>query len=408
MLLKKGDGMMFTIGTLIAKDDTWILWAIIIVWATVSIFLEQKYQWASTISGAIIALVGAMLLSNFKIIPTESPVYDTVWDYAVPISIPLLLFSSNILKIWKESRRLLYIFLIASVGTLMGTTVGFILLHQWIPYLSKIGAMMTGSYIGGGVNFAALSTKFKTPSDMISSTVVADNSVMALYFMLLIAIPSLPIIKRWFKTDYQTESTPETQQSYWQPKQIQLLDIALSIAIAVALVAISFKLSEVIQHVIPQSNVLLTILVSFFGDQYLLLTTLTLLAVAIWGDFFDKLAGSSEIGTFIIYIFFVVIGTPASFMTIIKTAPLLFVFVMIILIFNLGLSLILGKLFNFKIEEILLASNATAGGPTTAAALAISKGWQGLVGPILIIGTLGYVIGNYAGTLIYQLLIHIG
>ena len=120
------------------KDDTWILWAIIIVWATVSIFLEQKYQWASTISGAIIALVGAMLLSNFKIIPTESPVYDTVWDYAVPISIPLLLFSSNILKIWKESRRLLYIFLIASVGTLMGTTVGFILLHQWIPYLAKL------------------------------------------------------------------------------------------------------------------------------------------------------------------------------------------------------------------------------------------------------------------------------
>ena len=77
----------------------------------------------------------------------------------------------------------------------MGTTVGFILLHQWIPYLAKIGAMMTGSYIGGGVNFAALSTKFKTPSDMISSTVVADNSVMALYFMLLIVIPSLPIIK---------------------------------------------------------------------------------------------------------------------------------------------------------------------------------------------------------------------
>lgn len=82
-------------------------------------------------------------------------------------------------------------------------------------------------------------------------------------------------------------------------------------------------------------------------------------------------------------------------MTIIKTAPLLFVFVMIILIFNLGLSLILGKLFNFKIEEILLASNATAGGPTTAKQpLAISKGWQGLVGPILIIGTLGYVIGT--------------
>src|SRR5699024_7136211 len=168
-----------------------------------------------------------------------------------------------------------------------------------------------------------------------------------------------------------------------------------------------FKFSEFIQHVVPQSNLLLTILVSFFGDFYLLLTTLTLVIVAICGDFFEKLAGASEIGTFLIYIFFVVIGTPASFVTIVKTAPLLFIFVMIILIFNLGLSLLLGKLLKFNIEEILLASNATAGGPTTAAALAIGKGWTDLVGPILIVGTLGYVIGNYAGTLMYQWLSYI-
>ncbi|MGX0331230.1 DUF819 family protein [Staphylococcus cohnii] len=395
------------LGTLVGKDDTWVLWAIIIVWATVSIFLEQRYQWASTISGAIIALVGAMILSNFKVIPTSAPVYDTVWDYIVPLSIPLLLFSSNILKIWKESRRLLFIFLIASVGTMIGTTVAFIILNHSVPYLSKIGAMMTGSYIGGGVNFAALSSKLKTPREMVSSTVVADNSVMALYFLLLIAIPSMPFIKKHFNTHYKNDHSPASQESFWQPKKIQLLDIAFSIAAAIAIVAISFKLSEFIQHVAPQSNLLLTILVSFFGDFYLLLTTLTLIIVAIWGDFFEKLAGASEIGTFLIYIFFVVIGTPASFVTIIKTAPLLFIFVMIILIFNLGLSLLLGKLLKFNIEEILLASNATAGGPTTAATLAIGKGWTDLVGPILIVGTLGYVIGNYAGTLMYQWLSYI-
>lgn len=394
------------VGALIDKGDTWILWAIIIVWATVSLFLEQRYQWASTISGAIIALVGAMVLSNFKVIPTSSPVYDTVWDYIVPLSIPLLLFSSNIMKIWKESRRLLIIFFIASIGTMIGTLVAFIVLNQWIPYLNKIGAMMTGSYIGGGVNFAALSSKLETPGDMVSSTVVADNSVMALYFMLLIALPSLPLIKKYFKTDYNTEQSPKVQQSYWQPKKIQLLDIAFSVASAITLVAVSFKGAELIQQWIPISNVVLTMITSFFGDSYLLLTTLTLIVVAIWGDFFEKLAGASEIGTFLIYIFFVVIGIPASFATIITTAPLLFVFVIIILVFNLGLSLLLGKAFKFKIEEILLASNATAGGPTTAAALAIGKGWTGLVGPILIIGTLGYVVGNYAGTLMYQLLSH--
>lgn len=396
------------IGAIVAKDDTWLLWAIIIVWATVSLFLEQRYRWASTISGAIIALVGAMLLSNFKVIPMSAPVYDTVWDYIVPLSIPLLLFSSNILKIWKESRRLLVIFFVASIGTMIGTTVGFMILNQWIPYLNKIGAMMTRSYIGGGVNFAALSSKLETPSEMISSTVVADNSVMALYFMLLIALPSLPLIKKQFKSDYESKSTPESQQAYWEPKKIQLLDIAFSIASAVTLVAVSFKGADLIQQWMPQHNVVLTLIVSFLGDPYLLLTTLTLIVVAVWGDFFESLAGASEIGTFLIYIFFVVIGTPASFATIITTAPLLFIFVIIILVFNLGLSLIFGKIFGFKIEEILLASNATAGGPTTAAALAIGKGWTKVVGPILIIGTLGYVIGNYAGTLMYQLLTYLG
>src|SRR5699024_6256754 len=116
----KGSDFM-ELGTIVAKDDVWVMWAIIVVWAKVSLFLEQRYQWASTISGAIVELVGAMLLSNFKVIPTSSRVYDTVWDYVVPLSIPLLLFSSNILKIWEDSRRLLFIFLIASVGTMIGT-----------------------------------------------------------------------------------------------------------------------------------------------------------------------------------------------------------------------------------------------------------------------------------------------
>ena len=40
------------------------------------------------------------------------------------------------------------------------------------------------------------------------------------------------------------------------------------------------------------------------------------------------------------------------------------------------------------------------GGPTTAAGMAISQGWAKLVGPAMLVGTLGYVIGNYAGTIV--------
>lgn len=389
------------LNAIINKDETWLLWAILVSIAALSIFLEQRYAFASKITGAIIALIGAMLLSNLNIIPIESPVYDQVWNYVIPLAIPLLLFRSNIFKIWKESRRLLFIFLISSVGTVVGVTIAFLLLHQYIPELDKIGAMMTGSYIGGGVNFAALSTKFETPGELVSATVVADNSVMAFYFIVLITLPNLKFVKKYFKRiSTDNKNTKENNaEAYWKRNEISLKDIAYSLAIAFVLVAISFKISEIINAIIPKSNPFLEILVSIIGDQFLLLTTLTLIAVAIFSKFFENLNASDELGTFLIYIFFVVIGVPASIPIIIKTAPLLFIFVAIILIFNLTITLSFGKLFKFNIEEMILASNANAGGPTTAAALAISKGWHSLVGPILIIGTLGYVIGNYIGTM---------
>ena len=385
----------------INKDETWLLWAILVGIAAISIFLEQRYQFAAKLTGAIIALVGAMILSNLNIIPIESPVYDQVWEYVIPLAIPLLLFRSNIFKIWKESRRLLFIFLISSVGTVVGVGAGFLLLHQFIPELDKIGAMMTGSYIGGGVNFAALSTKFQTPGELVSATVVADNSVMAFYFIVLITLPNMTFIKKYFKRLYNSNDDANSNQAeaYWKRNEISLKDIAYSISIAFVLVAISFKISELVNEYIPKNNHFMEILVSIIGDQFLLLTTLTLVTVAMFSKFFENLNASDELGTFLIYIFFVVIGVPASIPIIIKTAPLLFIFVAVILIFNLSITLFFGKLFKFNIEEMLLASNANAGGPTTAAALAISKGWQGLVGPILIIGTLGYVIGNYVGTL---------
>ena len=99
--------------SLISADNTWALWACLVGVAALSIWLEQKYQWASKLTGCVLALLGMMILSNAGIVPTESPVYDSVWSYAVPLAIPLLLFQCNIKKIGKESGKLLFIYLIS-------------------------------------------------------------------------------------------------------------------------------------------------------------------------------------------------------------------------------------------------------------------------------------------------------
>ena len=64
----------------------------------------------------------------------------------------------------------------------------------------------------------------------------------------------------------------------------------------------------------------------------------------------------------------------------------------------------LAKLLKYDLEEIILASNANIGGPTTAVAMAVSKGWSKLIGPVLLVGTLGYVIGTYFGLVVGSIL----
>ncbi|WP_174614451.1 DUF819 domain-containing protein [Virgibacillus ihumii] len=395
--------------SLISPDNTWALWTFLTGWAAVSIYLEQKFTWASKISGAIIALIGAMVLANLNVIPLDSSVYDAVWSYVVPLAIPLLLFQANIKKIWQESGRMLTIFFLSAAGTVAGTILSFMLLKDFIPHLDKIGAMMSASYTGGGVNFAAMAAKFKTPGELVSATVVADNMMMATFFFVLMAIPTFSFFRSKFRTPHidevesgASDDEDETQAaSFWKRNEISLKDIALSVASAFALVTISFHLADFFAGIIPDGenvNIFYQILSGIIGDRYLMLTTLTVLAVILMPNYFENIRGTQEIGTFLIYLFFVVIGVPASIALVVTTSPLLLVFVLIIVLMNLLFSLVLGKLFKFNLEEVLLASNANLGGPTTAAAMAIAKGWNKLIVPILLVGTLGYIVGNYIGT----------
>ena len=396
--------------TLISADNHLLLWAFVMLAAAAAIFIEQNSRLAGKVPGAVLALLIALIASNLGVIPTDAPVFDAVWSYIVPLAIPLLLFQLDLHALFKESGRMLFIFLISSIGTIIGTLVSFALLKDYIPELDKVAGMISASYTGGGVNFAAMSAKLNPSKDVIAATIVADNLMMACYFFILIGISSSYWVRKVWGSPYQDKLGQEYHDpsvnkaaEYWKPKSISLQSIALSLAASILLVAVSFSLSSFLQnHFQSVDGVALKMLTGLISDKYLLLTTFTLAVVLFFRKGIQKLDGSQELGTYCIYLFFVVIGVPASIPLIIKTAPLLFVFTLIIAVLNLLLTLVLGKLFKFSIEEIVLACNA--GGPTTAAALAISKGWRDLVGAILLIGTVGYIIGNYIGSFVYALL----
>jgi len=77
---------------------------------------------------------------------------------------------------------------------------------------------------------------------------------------------------------------------------------------------------------------------------------------------------------------------------------MLLLFASLILAVHLVFILVVGKLLRLDLREIVVASNANMGGPTSAAAMAVSRRWDGLVVPAVLCGTLGYAIATFIGT----------
>ena len=405
---------------LIEADNVWGLLGVMCVSVALAIGLEQKYQWASRVSGSIIALILAMLMANVGIIPTQCPLYDdVVWGYVVPMGIPLLLLQCDIKRIWKEAGRMLTIFLIGAVGTVAGAFLAYYLLRA--PFgdaqgLAKVAAMMTGSYIGGSVNFSAMAMQHGlkgTPA--AAAATVADNLLMALYFFVLIAFAGMRFFRSRFahphideveKGSASREEAKTQAAAFWRRKDISLKDVAMNIAFAVVVVWVSNLIAGLFSPFAVDGVVnsfregLLDFVGKFLGSQYVWITTLSVIAATFFSGTVEKLHGSQEIGTYLIYLFLFVIGVPANIYTVLTEAPLFLVLTFLMVVVNMLFCFIGARLLKFDLEDAIIASNANIGGPTTAAGMAISQGWAKLVGPAMLVGVLGYVIGNYAGTVV--------
>ena len=410
--------------TLIQPDDTWGLLGVMCVSVALAIFLEQKYRWAARISGSVIALILAMVMANIGILPIQSVLYDDiVWGVIVPMGIPLLLLQCNLKKIWREAGKMLTIFLIGAAGTIIGALLAYFALRGAYTAtggqaedLAAVASMMTGSYIGGSVNFSAMAMQHGLKGTPVAAAAtVADNLLMALYFFVLIAFAGMRFFRSRFahphideveKGSASREEAKTQAAAFWRRKDISLKDVAMNIAFAVVVVWVSNLIAGLFSPFAVDGVVnsfregLLDFVGKFLGSQYVWITTLSVIAATFFSGTVEKLHGSQEIGTYLIYLFLFVIGVPANIYTVLTEAPLFLVLTFLMVVVNMLFCFIGARLLKFDLEDAIIASNANIGGPTPAAGMAVSQGWSRLVGPAMLVGVLGYVIGNYAGTVV--------
>ena len=402
-------------GSLIADTDNLVLWAALAVITAVSIFLEQRYKWAERLSAPVIAIIIGLILTNISILPSSSGVYTATAVYFIPVSMAMMLFSADVKRIVKDSGKMFLCMNIGAVCTMIGAVVAFLILHNIVPEASKLAGAHVGAFVGGTANFVAVSSSTGLDESLIASGSFSVNAIMTLFSIVLLWIPSSDFFKKRYPHPYQeelesrgnVEEGKTLSASFWGRKEMSLLDLAKTVATAFVMVVIATKLASLFGSLlaVPEgSGPVRQLPVLIFGNTYVMLTIVAIILVGCFPKYFANLKGSNEVATFMMYMYFVVIGCSVDLRNMAASIPVILLFSFIVAAVNVGGLLSLGKLFKSNIEDITIASNANIGGPFTAAAMAVSKGYDKCRVPALLCGIWGNTVGTILGIVVFALL----
>lgn len=353
-------------------------------------FLLEKTKFGALLTGTVWTILLAILASNLRIMPFDSPAYDFVFTYAVPVLIPLFLMKADLRRIFFETTRVSAAFLICTVGTVAGALLAFML----IP-LGDVSAAVTGSltasYIGGSVNFAPLIDETglgENEPALVSAIVAADHLASAAYLGVLAVLPGFAWLARRFADRDHTGGVVE-ESGEGSTERATSLSLALTLTFAITVVAVADWL---------------TALIGIDGLRYVMITVLAVIPATLFPKQMAKLHGGFELGVVLAFLFFGAIAAGANIPDLLSSAPMVMVFILVLISVHALVMLVAGSLFRLSLPEMIIASNAAILGATTAPALAAAKGWKDLVTPGVLAGVLGYVIGTVIALGIYGLL----
>ena len=308
--------------------------------------------------------------------------------------IPLFLFQADVRRLAREASRTTAAFLVATLGTVAGVVVAALVLDLGqLGSASDLAAerreagvvgLFASTYIGGSVNYAALGeiTGLSKDASFFSAATAADNLFSAVFLSIIALIPGALWVTRHFvphtpSTDIAIEKTEVTPAS-----------IVYSLAAAGSIVALTDFLCWWLD--LP-------------SWRYAIMTVITVGIATGFPQIRLLFSGAFEIGVALSFTFFAAIAAGANIQAMISVAPLLIVLVMILLSVHLLVLLTLGRKLGLTIPELLTASNAAILGATTAPAMAAAKGWHDQVTPGVLVGVIGYALGTFIGTALFQL-----
>jgi uncharacterized membrane protein len=344
------------------------------------------------------------LYNSFGIIDgNASGLYPVARDYLLPTALVLLTLSIDFKGIARLGPKALVMFLVGTVGVMIGAVVAFSLFEVVSPQTVagdtwRGMTTVAGSWIGGGANQAAMKEVFAVDDNLFGQFIAVDVLVANVWMAILLFLAGrAEAFDRWTGADTSAIDDMKRRIEAYQAEHARVLtlpELMMILAVGLGATGLAHALGGPLATWIGDTAPALArySLTSGFFWIVVFATTLGLLMS------FTRLrhlegAGASKVGSGALYILVATIGMHMDLGALLDR-PRLFALGFVWIAVHAALMLVVAKLIKAPLFFMAVGSQANIGG--AASAPVVASAFHPSLAPVgVLMAVLGYALGTY-------------
>lgn len=346
-------------------------------------------------------LVGSLISHTFRWgIPDEAwqassfSTTKTILSLSVIVAIPMLLLSSDVRQLGRQTGRYLLSF-ICCVVAILAAALGAAYLFPDLPNLATATGGLVGVYIGGTPNLVAVLYALKAPETLFVTLNATDAFCSGLYFLFLISLART--VYGWILPQKTTEVLNEalslssndaiSQEPaiIWDASTYRALAKALGLTVICigCAVLVALYLFPTPQGALNELVLMLTLSTTSIGLSFL--------------PQLDHRDAVYAVAQYLLLIFAFALGYLVDFSALLTTGTTYLLFNSIILVLALILHLIIARLVGIDVNLFILTATACIMGPPFVGPVCHALNNKTLLAPGMALSVLGLMVGTYLG-----------
>ena len=359
-----------------------------IVIPAILLVLRSRVGIIKKLGAVTVAYIIGVIVGNIGVLPLENVVANELMGPVVILSIPLLLFGTDLTVFRTSGRNMTTAFLCCILAVIVASTSSAFVFGQWIEEISVYSAMAFGVYTGGTVNLSAIGLALGAPSEAIVLISAADLAWGGLLLLLILTVAKRVLVRILPAPPSHSITSASIESGFDESFQLKggILGLLLAVVVAGVTAGISFLLTGHLSE-----------LVMYVGVTALGLGCALIKPVR-------QMKGTYALGNYLLIVFCLAIGSLARIENIIDAGVSIMSFIGYIVVVSVVLHILLGRIFKVDADSIILTSTAGLYGPPFIAPVARAIKADHLVPVGITLSLIGFAIGNYGGLLLGHVL----